>query len=79
MDVYRTLHPSGSMSDDLELETWAELINEKYNVDMVKMWDPEMTLGDVFELTREDPNKPFVRTSSPWHDSCESAADGGQE
>ena len=55
MDIYGTLYPSsffGDMCDMLDLETLAEMIEERYGLDLVPGWRPETTLGEIFERVR---------------------------
>jgi len=56
MDVYRALYPSTGWPDALELETFAINLEEKYGLDLAKVEDHEITLGGLFEMTR-NPNQ----------------------
>jgi hypothetical protein len=52
MDVYRALYPPGTMVDALELETFAGNLRKKYGIDLAKLWRPDITLGELFAMTR---------------------------
>lgn len=53
MDVYRALYPSPGWPDTCELETFAMNLEERYGVDLARVWKPEeTTLGEVFEMIR---------------------------
>ncbi|HBA85082.1 MAG TPA: hypothetical protein DCZ95_13410 [Verrucomicrobia bacterium] len=56
MDIYSALYPSTDWPDALELETFGRLLEEKYKLDLNKKEEPEITLGQLFEMTR-NPNK----------------------
>ena len=48
LDVYKELYPSRWSADALELETFAEDIEAKYNFNLNKFWYEELTLGELF-------------------------------
>ena len=48
IDVYKALYPI-EISDALELETFIGTIEKKYGLDLSKI-NPDVTLGDLFEL-----------------------------
>lgn len=52
LDVYRALYPSRNWPDALELETFARELKARYNIDLERMWREDLTLGDVFDMTR---------------------------
>jgi hypothetical protein len=53
MDVYRAAYPPDwSLADMLELETLAVRIRKVYRVDIVPLWREDITLGELFALTR---------------------------
>jgi hypothetical protein len=56
MDVYMALYPSTGWADALELETLAINLEEKYGLDLTKVEYHEITLGQLFEMTR-NPNQ----------------------
>jgi hypothetical protein len=57
MDIYVALYPpKWTVADSLELETFAKRLQEEYGVDLVKRWNADLTLGDVFRLTTGNPN-----------------------
>ena len=49
MDIYRQIYPSKWLADSLELETFAEDLQNKYGISLDEMWHDEITLGEVFE------------------------------
>jgi hypothetical protein len=54
MDVYRTIHPPGWVSADcFELEDFVERLQKDYGIDLVPLWRGEITLGELFVLTRQ--------------------------
>ena len=57
MDVYRALYPSTGWADALELETFAINLEEKYGLDLTWVEDHEITLGRLFEMTRNSNQK----------------------
>lgn len=52
IDIYRALYPTKGWPDSLEVETFAMMVEKTYHLDLVKEWNPEMTLGEVFRMTR---------------------------
>lgn len=48
LDVYKELYSSRWSADALELETFAEDIEAKYNFNLNKFWHEELTLGELF-------------------------------
>jgi propanediol dehydratase small subunit len=60
MDVYRALHPPDwSMADAMELEFFTMRVRKTYGVDIVPLWREDITLGDLFILTRRKTAEPF--------------------
>jgi hypothetical protein len=54
LNVYRTRYPQlGLAPDAMELETFHLLLEEKYKVDLASKWGPDLTLGDIFAMTRK--------------------------
>jgi hypothetical protein len=54
MDVYRTLHPpKWTLADSMELESLAVRFQKQYGIDLVPVWRNDITLGDLFALTRQ--------------------------
>lgn len=53
IDVYRACYPVKGWPDSLELETFAMMVEKTYHLDLTKVWNPEMTLGEVFRMTRK--------------------------
>jgi hypothetical protein len=52
LDVYHAENPEEIFADALELETFARNLQGRYGVDLAKLQRPDITLGDVFELSR---------------------------
>ena len=52
LDVYKELYPSRWSADALELETFAEDIEAKYNFNLDKYWHEELTLGELFSRVK---------------------------
>jgi len=52
MDVYRTRYPSNRIEDLDELETFQMELERNYGKDVADTITPEMTLGDIFDITR---------------------------
>jgi propanediol dehydratase small subunit len=53
MDVYRALYPpGGSLADAMELETFAMEVKKRYKIDLAPIWRQDITLGEVYSLTR---------------------------
>ncbi|MBN2703319.1 MAG: hypothetical protein JXR23_03825 [Pontiellaceae bacterium] len=57
MDVYRTLYPTNTWPDALEFETFAISLEDKYGFDLEKIAFHEITLGQLFEITRNTPQQ----------------------
>jgi len=54
MDVYRTLHPpKWTLADSMELESLALRFHKHYGIDLVPVWRNDITLGELFALTRQ--------------------------
>ncbi len=59
MDVYRTLHPpKWTLADSMELESLALSFHKDYGIDLVPLWREDITLGELFALTRPKSDKP---------------------
>jgi hypothetical protein len=52
MDVYRTLYPVRSRADEIELEILIKDLQKRYRVDILGSWREDITLADLFTLTR---------------------------
>ena len=52
MDIYRALYPSEGWLDSLEIETFSENLKKEYDFDLAKVTDPDVTLGQLFAMTR---------------------------
>ena len=50
--VYRTLYPSHGEPDCLELESLAQLISKRYQVDLNSIWRENLTLGDLYAMVQ---------------------------
>jgi hypothetical protein len=53
MDVYKAIYPSNWIPDELELETFAKELQKNYAVDLYKVTNNNITLGELFEMTRK--------------------------
>jgi hypothetical protein len=53
IDIYRDCYPVKGWPDSLEMETFAMIVEKTYHLDFTKEWNPEMTLGQVFTMTRK--------------------------
>jgi propanediol dehydratase small subunit len=50
MDIYNALYPNKFLSaDGMELEDFAMDLKNEYNVDLGKIWNEEITFGQIFE------------------------------
>ena len=59
MDVYRTIYPpQWTLSDSMELESFAKSVCVRYGVDLFRLWRDDITLGEVFALTRPGSAEP---------------------
>ena len=51
--IYRTLYPpTGPWADSMELETLVRDLQQSYHFDVVSFWREDITLGELFTLTR---------------------------
>ena len=66
MDIYHTVYPPGSAVDSMELESFALTLEHKYGINFATLENPNLTLGELFEMTR-NPNNGV-------HDSLASSA-----
>ncbi len=48
MDIYRAINPIKDMPDVLELETLALQVKKVYNLELQKIWNERVTLGNLF-------------------------------
>ena len=54
MDIYRMLHPpKWTLADSMELESLGLRLQKDYGIDLVPFWREDITLGDLFALTRK--------------------------
>lgn len=53
MDVYRALYPSEGWLDSLEIETFSENLKKEYDFDLATVTNPDITLGQLFEMIKE--------------------------
>lgn len=54
MVVYRTRYPpKWTIADAMELESFAKDFRKTYGIDPVPMWREDITLGELFALTRK--------------------------
>jgi propanediol dehydratase small subunit len=49
--IYRTIYPSKSTPDALEVETFAGDLSNTYRLDLASMWREDLTLGEIFSKT----------------------------
>jgi hypothetical protein len=54
-DIYRALNPFEGLPDDMELETLAERLEERYGVDLFKSCREDITLGDLYAQIKNEP------------------------
>ncbi len=52
MDIYHTLYPPGTLTDNMELESLIQDLQSRYGVDFLGSWREEITLGDLFTQGR---------------------------
>jgi propanediol dehydratase small subunit len=53
MDVYRAINPPNwTPADSMELETFAQLLEQRYRLSLESIWRDDITLGEVFGRTR---------------------------
>ena len=53
MDVYRAVHPpKWTLADSMELESFATRCQTRCGIDVFGAWRDDITLGEVFALTR---------------------------
>jgi hypothetical protein len=59
IDVYRARYPFPKiMADQMELESFLQMLDEHYHVDLLPFWREDVTLAELFELTHQlEPNK----------------------
>lgn len=69
MDLYRALYPEPGWADSLELETFSANLEDKYGLDLENVDDHDITLGRLFEMTR-NPNNQIqnIGTNAPNSD-----------
>ena len=53
MSIYRELYGPRALSDGMELESFAKLIEKRYGVALEKIWKDNLTLGEVFSCTQK--------------------------
>jgi hypothetical protein len=52
IDVYNAMYPNKFLSaDGMELEDFAISLEQTYKIDFDKIWNEDMTLGQIFELS----------------------------
>ena len=54
IDIYNALYPMQGLADALELETFAKNLKKNYGVDLYKVTNNDITLGELFEMTRKE-------------------------
>ncbi len=53
LSIYRALYPSRWMPDALEVETLAKGIESRYGLSFLRVWNENLTLGELFANVRE--------------------------
>ena len=53
MEVYQSIYPQQGFADALELETFAINLEKKYGLKLENILNSEITLGQIFKLTRD--------------------------
>ena len=53
IDVYKSIYTSSWQADVLELEFLACHLEERYGFDIISIHDFDITLGQIFEMTRK--------------------------
>ena len=52
-DIYRAVFPPGSLSDNMELESFAMRLEKLYGIDLFAGDRFDITLGEIYEQTRK--------------------------
>jgi propanediol dehydratase small subunit len=52
MAIYRAVYPMKNMPDSMELESFAMKLKKQYDIDLYAITNHEITLGELFRLTR---------------------------
>ena len=53
MDIYRAVNPpKWTMADQMELECFSLLLQERYGVTLESFWRDDITFGEIFSSTR---------------------------
>jgi hypothetical protein len=52
MEIYRSLHPPGSLMDEMEIESLWIAFERTYHIKLEKHWRSEISLGEMFALTQ---------------------------
>ena len=60
MEVYKSLYPYSWSADAMELGIFGMNIEDKYGIDIKRKFTPDITLGQIFDLTRN--HKVIFRT-----------------
>ena len=53
MDIYRAVYPQGSLSDSMELESFAYALDNRYGIDLFASWQDGITLGEIYAEIRK--------------------------
>jgi hypothetical protein len=48
MDIYHAVVPPGSLSDSMEIESFALRLEKRYGIDLFKTWRDDITLGELY-------------------------------
>ena len=65
MDVYYASYPEKGWADALELEYFAKSMKTRYGVDLYTVKNNDVTLGEIFEMTRMTCRDTNNRVHSP--------------
>jgi len=63
MEVYRALYQKKWEADALEFEFLEGVLKKEYGLKLEEIWYDDMTLGQIFKLTRDVPNHASVKGS----------------
>jgi hypothetical protein len=57
-EIYAAKYPAGGIPDEMEFESLVFDFEDRYQVDLNLHWRNDITLGDIFELSREPRRRP---------------------
>jgi len=47
-EIYKAIYPKNWGVDSLELETFSLYLEERYEIDLQRIWSTDLTLGDIY-------------------------------